>query len=552
MKSGTRMSVPVLLAVLLLPAGSLADTAEDRVIATWRDGSLTAQDYQSWRAVHGVDDGPAAVRELAYVLSMAQASRERGADRQPRTVLELEAMRQAILIPPLREALTADVEVTDAELQQLRAEHPEALRRPRKLKLRNIFFRLDPADAEARAATRERLASIRSRIVAGEDFGELAASLSESQSRFRRGQLGWVAPEKLPKPLAAAVSELGPGELSDLVEHAGGVGIYLCEEVRAESVKRFEDVRATWRASLLKRRKEDLWQELGRRWTEESHVKLGADAGGEADDPVALTMDGYRLAASDVDVLLEIRRPKRQPDSIGAEERDAVLRDWAFGVAAVQRAEQDGLHERPDLAPALRWRAVDVLARRELVRRVDERFREPTTKQLEELMAAKGSSPEFFKADESRLAMIHFGSVDDQEDPKAWLGEVQAVVRAMEAGELSFEDAARKYSVLPSASAGGDAGWLPLDRLVDLGPRFASALRVLKPGESSGLLRLESGLWVFELRGQRPSRPMTFEEAEPKLRQMARKKQISALEQAIRSEQLAAMDLVIADHPKSE
>lgn len=547
-KAARRGAALLLLGSLAGLSPGLTDAAQptENVLASWRDGSLTAEDYEAWRVVHGVEDSADAVREMAYVMSMADASRRRGADRERRTVLELEAMRQAVLLPAFREALTADVEVTDADLEKLRQENPDALERPRRVKLRNIFKRLDPEDETARTATRERMAALRAQLVAGADFAELAKSESESQSRFRDGFLGWIRPDELPEALAALVSGLEPGEISEVVEHAGGLGIFLCEEIRAAQTKSFEDVRETWRGRMLKQRKTARWREASERLLEELHVKV--EAGGET----ALTMDGYELASSDLEELFAMLRPKRAPGPPTPEESETVLRDWALGIAAVMRAEKAGLDERPELARALRWREVDVLAHRELVRRVDARFREPTVARLRELLADAGNARRLWKSDEYHLAMIHFGAAADQEDQESWIGEVVGVVRRIETGELPLAEAARRYSKLESAAAGGDEGWQPSDSLRQLGARFMSALRALKPGESSGLLRLESGLWFFELRGHRPARAMTFEEAEPQLRQLARSEQISALEQTIRDEQLEAIELVVADHPEIE
>ncbi|CAN5128247.1 peptidylprolyl isomerase [soil metagenome] len=66
------------------------------------------------------------------------------------------------------------------------------------------------------AAARQKLEELRERILAGEDFGELARIHSEDPvSRVEDGDLGWQSPGSLVPEFEEAASRLEPGEMSE-------------------------------------------------------------------------------------------------------------------------------------------------------------------------------------------------------------------------------------------------------------------------------------------------------------------------------------------------
>ena len=60
------------------------------------------------------------------------------------------------------------------------------------------------------------------RSAAGEDFTQLARALSDDPSAAQGGDLGFVRPVDLAEPLRSAASGLRPGDLSPVLEVAGG------------------------------------------------------------------------------------------------------------------------------------------------------------------------------------------------------------------------------------------------------------------------------------------------------------------------------------------
>ncbi|HEX9735808.1 MAG TPA: FG-GAP-like repeat-containing protein [Thermoanaerobaculia bacterium] len=498
-------------------------------VAAWRGGSLERADYESWRTVHELDDGPDAVREMVFVLSMAEITRQRGGEQEPRTRLEIEAMRQQVLMAALREEVQATVTISDEEVETFRRDHPEAFRRPRKLRLRNVYKRL----GQDAAATRERMREIHRQLSEGADFKDVARRESESQTRFRDGLLGYLAPEELPAEVGAALRELAPGEISGVVEHGGGLSIFLCEEVRKAQVPTLDEVRTRLRANLARQRGQERWADFQER------LLAAADPRFRHSGPIALEVEGYRLSAEELAVLVDLKFPGEKPSDLRPAQLDGLLRSWALGVLGVRRATSEELDRDPAVAASLRWQHLGILARRELVRRVDERWREPGEEELRRQFAAH---PRRYSEESGyELAVVHFGKGDDPDRVR----HAVEVARRLRAGELAFEDAARRYSIHPSAADGGLLGWQTSRQIAAWGAVAGKALRQMSPGERSGLLRLESGLWIFELRASRDARPMSFAAAEERLRSDVRRQRIRELERIIRREHLEEIALSI-------
>jgi peptidyl-prolyl cis-trans isomerase SurA len=66
----------------------------------------------------------------------------------------------------------------------------------------------------------------------GASFAAYARQYSEASTAAVGGDLGWVRPEQLPTPLAAALREMGPGAVSNPIPVAGGVSIIAVQDVR--------------------------------------------------------------------------------------------------------------------------------------------------------------------------------------------------------------------------------------------------------------------------------------------------------------------------------
>lgn len=104
---------------------------------------------------------------------------------------------------------------TDAEIGEEYDRHPERWRRPEEAKVARIFTRVR-ADADR----------ARARAASGDDFGELARTVSKAPDAPRGGALGWVRRGDLPAEFEAAVFRLKPGEVSPVIAAEEGFLVF--------------------------------------------------------------------------------------------------------------------------------------------------------------------------------------------------------------------------------------------------------------------------------------------------------------------------------------
>jgi hypothetical protein len=114
-------------------------------------------------------------------------------------------------------------------------------------------------DGENRAEQRERVARLRERILAGEDFAGVAA---ESDCPENGGELGWIATGTMVEEFDQVVFAAVPGQLTEVFETRFGAHIALVHQKRAAGLATFDEVAETIREHLHTVRMDE---EAGRR-----------------------------------------------------------------------------------------------------------------------------------------------------------------------------------------------------------------------------------------------------------------------------------------------
>jgi peptidyl-prolyl cis-trans isomerase SurA len=188
----------------------LLSLAESATVEEMARVEALARDIRR-RAVEGEDFG-----QLALAYSKAQSALERGKlgwrrmNRLPQFIGDLVAgMEPGDVSEPVRTPTgfhivrldgTRGGESGPVMVEQIHARH--------------ILMR--PNEVQDDATTRQRLAAIRDRILAGEDFGALASVTSEDPgSASRGGDLGWTSPGTFDPEFERVLSELETEEISE-------------------------------------------------------------------------------------------------------------------------------------------------------------------------------------------------------------------------------------------------------------------------------------------------------------------------------------------------
>ncbi len=120
--------------------------------------------------------------------------------------------------------------------------HPEVFTPGEQVHARHILVKVDPsATPEQKAAARRKAERLLARVKAGEDFATVAKDSSDDASAARGGDLGEFGRGQMVAPFDAAVFQLQPGQISDIVETQFGYHIIKCEERKEAKVVPYDD-----------------------------------------------------------------------------------------------------------------------------------------------------------------------------------------------------------------------------------------------------------------------------------------------------------------------
>src|SRR6266550_3726642 len=143
-------------------------------------------------------------------------------DRQFRAALQRSGVSQRTLRRALAETIRGEawlenqiasqVAVSDAEVQKYFEQHQAEFMQPTRIRARHIFLAAPEGSApELMQAKQQAILDIAVRLGWGEDFGELAAAVSEDEaSKTRGGDLGFFAANRMPAEFFEAGEQLTP------------------------------------------------------------------------------------------------------------------------------------------------------------------------------------------------------------------------------------------------------------------------------------------------------------------------------------------------------
>ncbi|MGQ9652461.1 MAG: SurA N-terminal domain-containing protein, partial [Thermodesulfobacteriota bacterium] len=147
------------------------------------------------------------------------------------------------------------VEVTEKELEERYQATQQRWKESRQVLARHILLRsTEQDDPKARMTVLQKAENLLKRLKDGEDFAKLAKEHSQdSQTASKGGLLGWKRQGELPEALDKALfDEMSPGQLSERpVKSPEGFHLLKLEEVRAERVRPFAEVKEVLRKELI-------------------------------------------------------------------------------------------------------------------------------------------------------------------------------------------------------------------------------------------------------------------------------------------------------------
>lgn len=146
-----------------------------------------------------------------------------------------DSVRKDMIISKLREKMTENITVTDAEIKTYYDAH---LNEFMQVKASHILLE-----------TKEEAQKMLERIKAGENFNELAKQNSKDPSaKDNGGDLGFFGHGDMVEPFEQAAFALKPGQVSDIVETQYGFHIIKVEDSK---IDQFEDIKEQLKTTLL-------------------------------------------------------------------------------------------------------------------------------------------------------------------------------------------------------------------------------------------------------------------------------------------------------------
>ncbi len=145
-----------------------------------------------------------------------------------------EDMRNEMILDALRQRdVVAQISVSEREIKRFLEKQESSAGDQIDYELSHILITAGPeATPDQVAAAEERIEQMYQRLVAGEDFAELAVRFSEGQNALDGGNLGWRKGAQLPPVFFDAISDLQPGEFTDPIRSPSGFHLLRLNDVR--------------------------------------------------------------------------------------------------------------------------------------------------------------------------------------------------------------------------------------------------------------------------------------------------------------------------------
>ena len=543
--------------ILVLLAGSNSSQAvnhtTEAIVAQYRGGVITTGEIEAFRRhQHGTRRGKpqratpdlALVERLVLLEVLAERASAQKLDRQTGHVFKLEQTREAFATERLRQILEVEERPTDGAIRAYYDANRADFQRPRRWQLSNLYKKAPAAAPEdERRRVRQQLQDLRRQIEEGGDFAEVARRGSDSSSRFVGGRAGIAELASLRPEVAKVVAELGPGDLSEVIETGDGFMLLYCHRVLEARTTPFEDAQENIRRGLWRQAFDARWQELSSRLREEMSPVFDPAAAeiGDPDTPVVTYRDdGAKAAIYAADYREYIAAKTRPSAPTGAFHRRWLEERWLLRARATE-ARRRGLLDDEDSRHSLRWREQELLASL-VLDEVAERNAEPLT---EEQVAAYYTKhrASFTEPAAARLRAVRV-VIDRSLGRELYLRLEDAAEKARRS-ELGLDEIPPLVDPEGEHAQLLDLGWRTDKALAAIGVRVRAAVESMHPGDIGAPIQEEDHLFVLELLERREERPMARVDAEGRIRRRLERTNQTAARRAFEEKVLAGQEIVL-------
>jgi len=217
---------------------------------------------------------PEVLRDLIDTSLLVQRGKDLGINVEPQVIKQLDEIRQQNNLPDLEtlekkveEAGIAweeyknsfrsriltqevvyrdvypDLQVTDAEVQQLYTKNKEQFQRPEQVILAEIFVSTEGKAESEIPALEQKAKTLLDRVKKGEDFNQLAKRFSDGTTAKQGGDLGTFHRGQLAKELEDQVFKMKRGDVTDVIHTRTGFLVLKVEQRYEEGIQPLEKVK---------------------------------------------------------------------------------------------------------------------------------------------------------------------------------------------------------------------------------------------------------------------------------------------------------------------
>jgi peptidyl-prolyl cis-trans isomerase C len=193
-----------------------------------------------------------------------QYARKQGVDREPDYQQELKERQRELLLDYFEQHHLFDgITIGSEEIRQYYERHAEDFMQPEKIQVRHILTN-----------TYEEAAAALQRIKNGEDFQEVARTVSIHASRTQGGALPPFSRGTYNKPFEDAAFALAVGELSGIIKSELGYHIIEKTGETPKQLRPLSDVQQQIASYLLEQKKQQIVQEFLESLRSQAHIRI--------------------------------------------------------------------------------------------------------------------------------------------------------------------------------------------------------------------------------------------------------------------------------------
>jgi peptidyl-prolyl cis-trans isomerase SurA len=174
----------------------------------------------------------------------------------------------------VRREVGSHLDVSSDEVKQYYESHPQEFTPPKRVILSEISLSTEGKNPDEFDAVRKKVEGLRSSVLNGDDFHQVAAMYSQGSTAKDGGNLGTFAKGQLAPQIEAIVFQTGKGQLTDVIQTRTGFEFFKVEDHLPSALQPMEQVETAIRSTLSAQKMQPRMREYLAELREQSYVTV--------------------------------------------------------------------------------------------------------------------------------------------------------------------------------------------------------------------------------------------------------------------------------------